>query len=423
MIDIDQSGAVEVRNARAEGLGLFLGFWITFGWPLFAWPIVALVHHLVVWVAVAYLVVLTGLLATGCYRSSRIALLIGDDGLMVRNFLWSWRVSWSQVAGLTDGYAGSEGSWQLTVLLADGHAVTATATASACGVLGDPRTLSVLREVAAAHGIADDMTGIAAWRRRAWQDAVTSARWYKIWLWVWLLATVGGFAGLVALIAWNEGQPNYGPVFLPLGYAVVAAAVMAVMAGKGLSRALQPEPGRRAGFGEGDWFAVPMGRDRYAVGVIARRQQRGRGAIVGYFFAPFESPQPAIDTIRELHQSGALLVGLFPASCIRPPGPGFSGSWPLLGRVEPWDRDEWPVPLFTRTDLKAKQSFKVRCDDQLGSVREEPDPADPDDIAGLPAWQLLSEEAVVAALKRRLAAASAANARDRSSKRKRHVSK
>ena len=403
MIDIAQSGAIEIKkkNARSDAIGGLLGYVSGLGWPVFVWPFVAISRHLVVWQAVAYLVVLTGLHVAFCYRLARVALLIGDDGLVVRNILRSWRVGWPQVAEFVDGGDGSQ--WALTVLLVDGRAVTCAATA---GIpLCDPPTVRVLREVAARYGVRADLGGVAAPRPRAWEDSAAAARWCKARLGNWLLVTAVAIAWLVPVSLWNGSRHNYdyGPVFLPFAYAVVIAAAAAAFAGGRLHEVVREAASRDYEVAEGSWFSVPLGRDRHAVGVIARKQLRGN-LVLAYFFAPFDSPRPALDQLADLRPVGALRVGLVAATAIRDGGPARRGSWPLLGRASNWERSAWPVPVFARTDPKANQSFRVYCDDQLRLVGEDLEPADPGATKGLPAWALASKESVVADLNMRLKA-------------------
>jgi hypothetical protein len=49
------------------------------------------------------------------------------------------------------------------------------------------------------------------------------------------------------------------------------------------------------------------------------------------------------------------------------------GTWPILGRLDEWNRREWPMPLFVRHEELTGRSFMVRYadDDPNRLVREE----------------------------------------------------
>jgi len=393
MIDISSSAVIKVTDGRQRSLAVFWLIVVNVGWVLFVWPFVALTNQAAPWpIPVGYLVVLTGLLAVGGYRSARVALIVRDDELTVRNFCRTRRVRWPEVARLSDGYV--RGGWTLTVLLANGRAVNSTA-ASNESPRGNPQTLTVLRQAAVSHGVPEDITGIPLWRPRAWEDAVSAAGWYKVWLGVWLLVTAAAVAGLVVVSEWNGHHTDYGPVFIPVACAALIALFASGIAWRRWRQALRPEPGRLTAYGEGEWFAVPLDNSLHAVGVIARRQQYGKGIMIGYFFAPFDSPRPAIGRLAELRPADAILIAEFATTRIRDGEPS-ERSWPRLGRVDGWDRAAWPVPVFKRTDPKTKEHFKVFYDDQLRFLREEP--ANRRRTRDLPRWGPMTETAVKAGL-------------------------
>ncbi len=106
---------------------------------------------------------------------------------------------------------------------------------------------------------------------------------------------------------------------------------------------------------EGDWFAVPLLDGGYAVGVIARANPKA--ALLGYFFGPLRSEVPALDEVADLKPGDAVLVGKFGHLGI------VQGKWPLLGRADGWDRQEWPTPVFVRYEELTGRSFRVFYDD------------------------------------------------------------
>src|ERR1035438_9327257 len=106
---------------------------------------------------------------------------------------------------------------------------------------------------------------------------------------------------------------------------------------------------------EGDWFAVPLREDGYAIGVVARANRDG--VLLGYFFGPRRSQLPSLNDVRALIPDDAVLVSRF----------GHLGlvdvKWPNLGQVDDWDRNKWKMPAFCRYEELSGRSFLVFYDD------------------------------------------------------------
>jgi hypothetical protein len=97
----------------------------------------------------------------------------------------------------------------------------------------------------------------------------------------------------------------------------------------------------RLNYKEGDWVAVPLRDHGYAVGVIARKD--GKGVVLGYFFKKRYDDLPNIaDIPQETSASDACLVCMFGDLGI------IKESWKIIGRHADWNREEWPVPIFSR---------------------------------------------------------------------------
>ena len=116
---------------------------------------------------------------------------------------------------------------------------------------------------------------------------------------------------------------------------------------------------------EGDWFAVPLEGGGYAVGLIARANPGG--VLLGYFFGPRRSEVPALGDVAGLQSGDAVLIRKFGHLGI------VQGKWPLLGRVDDWDRRDWPTPVFIRYEELTGRSFRVfyNDDDPNEVLREE----------------------------------------------------
>ena len=111
----------------------------------------------------------------------------------------------------------------------------------------------------------------------------------------------------------------------------------------------------KVSYREGDWFAVPLRDGGFAVGLIARANSGG--ALLGYFFGPLRPEVPQLHDIADLRHGDAVLVRKFGHLGIR------HGSWPLLGRLDGWDRRDWPTPVFVRYEELTGRSFRVFYDD------------------------------------------------------------
>jgi Immunity protein 26 len=109
------------------------------------------------------------------------------------------------------------------------------------------------------------------------------------------------------------------------------------------------------GYSEGDWFAVPLGSNDFALGIIARANPKG--VLLGYFFGPRRQQLPSLADAAGLLPDDAILVGKFGHLGIR------GGSWPLLGQQPGWDRSSWPTPVFVRYEELPGRTFQVRYDD------------------------------------------------------------
>lgn len=149
-------------------------------------------------------------------------------------------------------------------------------------------------------------------------------------------------------------------------------------------------------YSEGDWFAVPLRGDGFAVGVIARAMPGKEGVLLGYFFGPRRTVPPALEVLGRLSVYDAIMVEIFGDLGI------ISGEWPLLGRINEWDRAAWPIPEFGRFEELTGRAFKVSYDDENPNnvIREEQ--IDPGELAGLPQDGLSGAGAVERALTRLL---------------------
>ena len=118
----------------------------------------------------------------------------------------------------------------------------------------------------------------------------------------------------------------------------------------------------------GTAFLVPLRDGGFASGVLARAD--GRGSAFGYFFGPRVSGAGDVE-LHSLVPCNALLVGMFgDLEIIR-------RNWPLIGKLENWAPDRWPLPPLSRVDERAGRAWLSTYDDALRCVSEEEiDPAE-----------------------------------------------
>ena len=119
---------------------------------------------------------------------------------------------------------------------------------------------------------------------------------------------------------------------------------------------------RRALPALGTMFLVPL-RDRgFALGVLARAD--GKGCAFGYFFGPRLSGPEEIRVDIVLPEY-ALLVGMFgDLELLR-------GKWPIVGEVEPWSLELWPLPPLCRVDEKVGRAWLSTYGDTLECLTEQ----------------------------------------------------
>ena len=94
-------------------------------------------------------------------------------------------------------------------------------------------------------------------------------------------------------------------------------------------------------YNEGQWFAVPLRSSGYALGIIVRGSYRTKGGL-GYFFGHKYEALPSGSETYLKGKDDSILICLFGDLGI------IRGQWPLIQDGKPFNRDDWPVPLFHR---------------------------------------------------------------------------
>jgi hypothetical protein len=123
-------------------------------------------------------------------------------------------------------------------------------------------------------------------------------------------------------------------------------------------------PRKKLNYTEGTCFLVPLRKGGYARGVVARLN--GKGVVFGYFFGPkLEKTENGV-VDATLNAQNAIFIGQFGHL-------GFlKGEWPIIGKIEPWIRADWPLPPLFRADERAQVGFISYYDeDSLRCLREQ----------------------------------------------------
>jgi Immunity protein 26 len=107
---------------------------------------------------------------------------------------------------------------------------------------------------------------------------------------------------------------------------------------------------------EGDVFAVPLRGGQYALGVTAGMPATGK-ILVGYFFEYVFSTPPTLASLPNLDPHEAIKIFRFGDLRL------INSTWPIIGAVAGWHRQEWPIPKFLREDPLTKRAWLISYSD------------------------------------------------------------
>lgn len=127
---------------------------------------------------------------------------------------------------------------------------------------------------------------------------------------------------------------------------------------------------------EGTVFKVPLDSGNYGYGVVARSSPSG--ICLGYFVSPEMS-----DRVDHLQSGDSIYICMFDDVHLA------EGLWPIVGTVDPWVREDWPLTDFYRVEEFTGRSLRVVYKDDLNTLAREfvdmdaPDSGIPEDgLAG-----------------------------------------
>ena len=95
---------------------------------------------------------------------------------------------------------------------------------------------------------------------------------------------------------------------------------------------------RKLPYHEGSVFAIPLNDGGYGIGVVARAASNG--VILSYLFSDRYTTIPAQNELPKLDPQKALLKIRMGDLYL------LNGSWTVLGDLEDWKKEMWPVPVY-----------------------------------------------------------------------------
>jgi hypothetical protein len=125
---------------------------------------------------------------------------------------------------------------------------------------------------------------------------------------------------------------------------------------------------RKLRYKEGTVFAVPLETSGYGIGVVAR--MTGDGLTFGYFFGPRRQSIPKLDAVKGLNAQDALWAIRFGDLGL------IDEEWPVIGELESWSRESWPLPPFVDDGEYSGRARKIVYSENLQLISHQPcDPA------------------------------------------------
>jgi hypothetical protein len=101
--------------------------------------------------------------------------------------------------------------------------------------------------------------------------------------------------------------------------------------------------------------------------------------LLGYFFGPKYARLPTLADAAGLSPDRAAFVAKFGDLALK------RGTWTVLGTLNSWDRQAWPIPVFVRYEELSGRTFRVvYADDNPNRVIREELVAAGDSVIGPP---------------------------------------
>jgi hypothetical protein len=144
----------------------------------------------------------------------------------------------------------------------------------------------------------------------------------------------------------------------------------------------------------GSIFCVPLRDGGYATGIVARCDHKGLA--FGYFFGPRLESIPESIALRDLSAEKAVLIGQFGDIGLK------KGEWRLVGSIDQWNPDAWPMPAFCSPDDDEKMVTITYYDDRTLDTKSVSTVPRSEETAKLPVDRVMGYGAVEIRLTRLL---------------------
>ena len=115
-------------------------------------------------------------------------------------------------------------------------------------------------------------------------------------------------------------------------------------------------------YAEGNCFAVPLCEGGYARGVVARMNKKG--FVLGYFFGPKFTKLDDVRVTPDMIPANSIDVTLFSYLGL------VTNEWTVIGKIDPWIREDWPIPIFGFVEpiLKKWGELRYTSEKDLSSI-------------------------------------------------------
>lgn len=107
---------------------------------------------------------------------------------------------------------------------------------------------------------------------------------------------------------------------------------------------------------EGSVFLVPLANGAYGVGVLVRAD--GEGRAYGLFFGPAIDDPVRLDLAALAPKTSVLRCKFGDHGLV-------TGRWRVVGQIDHWSRERWPLPHFARRHDDPVLRYVCEYDDAL----------------------------------------------------------
>jgi len=112
---------------------------------------------------------------------------------------------------------------------------------------------------------------------------------------------------------------------------------------------------------EGDLFALPISPTGYAIGLVARSNPRNSAIIASFFWLRFDHV-PYLAELKSIKPTDSIRILQIGDLGI------INREWKVIGQIPGWERSEWTIPAFVRSEPISNRLWRVVYSDDDPSV-------------------------------------------------------